>query len=270
MSVQLTQLIDDYQAGKKRYRFFDLNSWIVTEGPEQLQPVLGVEALVRSLAEHGIEQAVVTSARSLDYDARSGNEELLALIHPFGQLYGAIVWVPELGSTYKAAYAYFERMIAGRVAAVRWFPKRLRFHLSNWQSGPALKAMEDLKLPLLLWHVETDWNEVDLLCSSYPELPVIIEGNDQKLIYHNRSYVPLLARHRHLYLETHGLVQHAEIDSLVNTFGADRLLFGTYHPHNDPDAFMMMVTDADIAEETKHAIAGEHLRRLIDGIKSAL
>ncbi|MBB6669359.1 hypothetical protein H7C19_01525 [Cohnella nanjingensis] len=190
----------------------------------------------------------------------------MGLIRDRPSLYGAICWSPELGRSITETGDYLERMIANRIVAVRLFPKKLNFSLKKWQVGDLLSVMESRGLPLLLWHTETNWDTIQSICEEYPGLTVIVEGNDQKLLYHNRAFVPLLERHANLYIETHSLIQHEGLEYIVNERGADRLLFGTYYPSNDPNSSMMMVTDAFIPEETKLAIAGGHLRRLIANI----
>ncbi|WP_349403227.1 amidohydrolase family protein [Cohnella silvisoli] len=266
--MQLAEIVQRFHRSKSMYRFFDINCWTVSSEREQLQPVIGVEALIQSLDAQQIHEAVVTSAECLEYNASVGNENLLSLIAPFESLSGSIVWVPELAGTRNDSLSYIERMIANKVVSVRMFPKKLRYSMNKWQVGDVLKVMEAKRLPLILWHMETSWDTVNGICESYPNLPVIIEGNDQKLLYHNRSYIPLLAQHPNLYIETHSLIQHGEIEYIVNKCGIDRLLFGTYFPYNDPNGSMMMITDAEIPEETKYKIAGDNMRSLIGQITS--
>ena len=44
---------------------------------------------------------------------------------------------------------------------------------------------------------------------------LIVEGNDVKLLYHNRNYLALLRQCPNLYLETHNLVLYSEIEHLA-------------------------------------------------------
>lgn len=264
--MELSEFTEKFFRDKQNYRFFDLNFWHAQAGNERLQPAMDIESLVRSMDGIPVSEAVVTSAECIEYSAAKGNESLLEVITAHPNLYGCLVWVPELARTRGQIHSYLEERIARKTVAIRMFPKKLRYSLNLWQVGDVLKVMESKRLPLILWHTETTWDAVHNLCEAFPNLPVIVEGNDQKLLYHNRSYVPLLAAHENLYLETHALIQHGEIEYLVNECGLDRLIYGAYYPYNDPNGSMMMITEAQIAEKTKFDIAGDHLRRLIGNI----
>jgi predicted TIM-barrel fold metal-dependent hydrolase len=266
MSTQLADLIQTYKDNKAKYRFFEINGWNVTSDTGQLVPVVGMEALMQELEGHHIREALITNEYCLAYNAGVGNEQLLTLIAGYESVHGAIVWAPELAIGRSEIETYLERMIENKVGAVRMFPIKLNFSLKKWQVGHILAAMEVKRLPLIIWHKETSWDAVQDICSSYPQLPVIVEGNDQKLLYHNRFFIPLLEACPNLYIETHNLIQHGVFEYIVNERGIDRLLFGSYFPYNDPNSAMMMITDADIPEQTKFDIAGGHMRRLIKQI----
>lgn len=263
MSVQLTDLITAYQNNKAKYRFFDLNTWYSPSGDEQLIPLTSLEMLATELRTHHIHNAMITNLASLDYNAEVGNEALLPLIAGYDSICGAIVWAPELAASQSSIAHYLERMVANNVVAVRMFPKRLSYSLNKWQVGDVLQEMEARRIPLLFWHMEVSWDTVHEICTQYPQLPVIIEGNDQKLLYHNRFFIRLLEACPNLYIETHNLIQHGGFEYIVNERNIDRLIFGSYFPYNDPNSAMMMITDADIPEAAKFNIAGDNLRRLI-------
>lgn len=266
MSEQLIDIIHSYREAKEKYRFFDMNTWSLSTDRELLKPIAGMDELIRELGAHHILEAIVTNVQSIEYNPIIGNENLLAQIKNHGHLYGSIVWTPEIVEVKTGIVKYLERMIASKIAAVRMFPKKLNHSMKRWQIGDVLHVMESMRLPLILWHSETNWDTVQSICEEYPQLPVIVEGNDQKLLYHNRFFIPLLGQHENLYIETHNLIQHGGIEHIVNERGIDRLIFGTYFPYNDPNAAMMMLTHADIPEKTKYKIAGDHLRGLIHQI----
>jgi predicted TIM-barrel fold metal-dependent hydrolase len=161
---------------------------------------------------------------------------------------------------------YLDRAIENGAAIVRMFPRTFRHSMKTWQVGDMLNSMQERRIPLMLWHTQVDWDAVQEICDDYNRLPIIIEGNDQKLLYHNRAYLPLMQHYDNLYMETHSLIQFGEIEHLVNEFGIHRLLFGSYMPYNTPDASMMTITHAGIDEETKHLIAHGNIERLIEAI----
>ena len=54
----------------------------------------------------------------------------------------------------------------------------------------------------------------------------------------------------------------------MREFGAERLLFGSFLPVSDPLVPIGMVLDADLSEEEKRLIAGDNLRRLLEGVRA--
>lgn len=261
--AQLEEMIHTYRSGKTKCRFFDCNRWIVHSEQHMLHPMVGIQPHIQEMAKQLIEEAVVANAQCIEYNPSFGNEQLISLIEPYDHLYGSIVWSPELAYTASDIGNYLSRMVNHKTVSVRMFPKKLNYSLKKWQVGDVLETMERLRLPLMLWHMETSWDTINEICEQYKHLPVIVEGNDQKLLYHNRYFITLLKRHENLYIETHNLIQHEIMEHLVNKEKVDRLLFGTYAPYNDANSSMMMITDADICERSRKNIAGDHMRRLI-------
>jgi len=157
--------------------------------------------------------------------------------------------------------------IRHRAAAVRLFPKKMNYSLAGTETEAILCALEERRLPLMVWHTETTWAEIDAVCGRHPGLPVIIDGSDKKLLYHNRVYIPLLLKHPNLYLETYNFIQYMGYEALVNKYKIDRLVFGTNYPANSPLAPLYMLLSADIPETAKEKILNGNMKRLVSGIK---
>ncbi|MGI6113626.1 MAG: amidohydrolase family protein [Mahellales bacterium] len=267
MEKQLDVIIDEFKQSKGKYEFFDVNFWLTATALRTFYPITNVEMLVSEMKKHAIEKAVVTNSECIEYDPFKGNKDLLECIKDYDKLYGGIVVAPELSFGERVIADYMDQMIENKVVVVRMFPKRLNHTMSKWSVGEILKYMEHRRLPLMLWHTEVNWDIVDGICNEYKELPVIIEGNDQKLLYHNRSFIPLLLKHKNLYIETHNFIFYNGFEYMVNDLKIDRFIFGSYFPFNDPNASMMTITHGDIDEDVKFKIAGRNLQTLIDNIR---
>ena len=150
---------------------------------------------------------------------------------------------------------------------VKLFPKTHNFVLSDYCSGSLLKLLEEKRIPVTLWHMETSWNEIDRLCNTYPNLPIIIEGVGRKLLYDNRIFYPLLKKHKNLFLESHNLTNYLGLDDMVKKLGAEKIIFGTCLPKNDPEAALMPVVCGNFTLETEQMIARNNLLSLITKIK---
>jgi len=177
------------------------------------------------------------------------------------------VLVPDIALARGSPEAYIDAKIDERFVIARMFPKTLKHSMKPWQVGDMLTHLEARRLPLMLWHNEVSWDLVEGLCQGYPELPIIVEGNDVKLLYHNRNYLALLKHCPNLYLETHNLVLYAEIDHLAGQIAPDRLLFGTYFPYNTPHPALFSILRARVPEAVKDQLAAGNLERLLAQIR---
>ncbi len=254
--------IESYRRRKTATEWFDAHCWIGVGPRSSLRPVTTWEQTVQQLARYGIRRAVVAHALARDYDPTTGNRLLLAAIADREALWGAAVLTPDdedqvsLGKRLKS-------LIAGKVRMVRVFPRSHNWSLSDWGFGPWLDALEELQLPLAVWHTETTWADVAAVCQSHPRLPVIVEGPNRKLLYHNRTYYQLFERFPNFHLEIHNLVGYLGLDDLVRRFGSNRLIFGTYFPHQDPNVPMMLVTHGELSVADQANIAGGNMLRLM-------
>ncbi|MDO8685996.1 MAG: hypothetical protein Q7J78_04920 [Clostridiales bacterium] len=266
MNRKLEGMVEAFKNDKDKYDFFDLNCWWDVSNNKTFHGIDNFDQLKNEIKAHQIKKAVITNAECLKYDPFTGNETTAALIKGSGNLFGAMVLAPEIvcnGGIKK----YIDDKIEQSFVAARMFPKKLNHSMKKWLIGDILGYLDYKKLPLILWHNEVGWDLIEELCQEYKNLPVIVEGNDVKLLYHNRNYITLLKKYPNFYLETHNLIIYSEIDHLAGEISDENLIFGTYFPYNTPDASMMPITAASIDEASKHKIAGQNLQRLIDNIK---
>jgi predicted TIM-barrel fold metal-dependent hydrolase len=128
--------------------------------------------------------------------------------------------------------------------------------------------MTENRIPLFIQHVETQWNDLHLLAETYTELNIIVESQWQKIIYHTRPLFNLMKAHRNIVLETSNFVCSNILEYGVGELGADRFIFGSFAPMNDPFVPIGMIIDARISDEEKILIAGDNLRHILHGVTS--
>lgn len=266
MSDLIGSLVDGYRRDLQRQAFFDLNAWCGLVPSNDFYQPESWEQIVRDLGQHGIGRAVVSNAQCLEYDPLQGNEGTARLIADQPSLFGAMVLVPDIMLPGGAGLRYIDEKVEQGFVITRMFPKRLHYSMRKWQVGDILAHLERRRIPLMLWHNEVSWDLVESICHDYPDLPVIVEGNDVKLLYHNRSYLALLTSYPNFHLETHNLVLYSEIETLAR-MSADRLLFGTYFPYNTPHASLLPILRARLPEEVKCKLACGNLERLLRQIR---
>jgi predicted TIM-barrel fold metal-dependent hydrolase len=266
MSDLVQALVEEYHQDIERRAFFDLNVWCDLSPQNGFYRPESPAQILHDLQGCGIHRAVITHAQCLTYDPLQGNESTARLIEGQPGLFGAMVLVPDIILGGGEVKRYIDAKLEQRFVVARLFPKRLYHSMREWQVGEILAYLEQRRLPLMLWHNEVSWDLIEGLCQEYTQLPVIVEGNDIKLLYHNRNYLALLRRCPNLYLETHNLVLYSEIEHLAE-IAADRLLFGTYFPYNTPHASLLPVLRARLPEKVKDKLAFGNLERLLEEIR---
>jgi len=150
-----------------------------------------------------------------------------------------------------------------RLRGVRLFPKTHHFQLSPWVIGSLCEWCAAHRLPVFFWHVEAEWDQVYRLASAFPALTLVVETQWQKILYHNRDLACLLASCANVMVESSNLIGQDFLTWLVRGWGAERILFGSFLPANDPWAAIGMILDADISDSEKALIAGGNARRLV-------
>ena len=150
-----------------------------------------------------------------------------------------------------------------RLRGVRLFPQSHRYQLSPWVVGQLCEWCIAYGLPLFLWHVEIRWNDVHALATAFPRLNIVIETQWQKILYHIRDLFSLMGACGNVLVESSNFIGQDHVSYLVRNFGAERLLFGSFLPVNDPYAALGTVLDADISQAEKQQIAGGNLQKLI-------
>jgi len=95
-----------------------------------------------------------------------------------------------------------------------------------------------------------------------------VEGTGKKILYDNRIFCRLLEDCANLHLELHNLVNGLGIEDIVERFGPERLVYGSYAPVRQPGAAQMAVAYSRLSDDAKRQIAGDNLRRLLSKVVS--
>ena len=262
----LGEMVDGFRAMKEKLAFFDSSCWLGRPAVPEFLTVDTVDGLLTQMARFRIQRAVVSHMASRDYDPTVGNEMLLDGIRGADDLFGAVTLVPSATGEQGDPGVYLDRCIQGKARLARLFPTLHRFSLGEWCCGDVLTAMQERRIPLLIWHSETSWDTLFSLAVKYPELPIIVEGTEgtgRKILYFNRFYYALLEKTRNVSIELHYTYNFLLLEDMVGKFGAERLVFGSYLPVQDPNATMMRITHARISDDDKKSIAGGNLERLV-------
>jgi predicted TIM-barrel fold metal-dependent hydrolase len=243
--------------------FFDCNvSYGVENITEILRPVHTLSELQSEMARAGVKKAVVSRAEQFAISAPVGNQMLADDIRSAENLYGLWSVLPMHTHELPGPTELPALMKENRIIGWSLQPARGRFMLRGFALRGWLEVALQRRLPLFLdtTHGATLDNVADLL-EEYPELTVVLTfAND----WPNDRYLrPFLAEFANVYLDLAFLITDGGVESIVEEFGARRLVFGTAFPRSYFGANMLMVKHAQISDEDKAAIASGNLERIV-------
>lgn len=250
----------------KQLLFCDANCWLGTPCFFPLARELRPEAVKEILRRYDLQGALVSHWDAVRLSAQEGNQALEAAAAVLPESVYT-VWTGLPTSMPEQDPLPGRGSPDPRLRGVRLFPKTHQYSLVPWVVGGLCEWCSEHRIPLFIWHVELEWGGVHALAAAFPRLTIVIESQWQKILYHNRDLFSLLADCPGVLLESSNFIGQDNVSSFVRSFGAERLLWGSFLPVNDPYASIGMVLDADITDAEKRLIAGGNLRRLIAGVK---
>lgn len=208
--------------------------------------------LIREMDRFGIQQALVSHFAAEEYDAAEGNRALVSELNArFTPAWAAL---PELG--------FIERLPAHRPFAVRlsYCAQKHNFSSSVWCSGELYEYLQSHSVLTLIAREAIEWDVLAQVLTSFPRLPVLLLETGYRA---DRYLFSLFRQHPNLYIDTSTYVAHRQLESFVDRYGPERLLFGSRLPLYTPGAALAVLATARISEEAKLLIAGGTLRRLL-------
>lgn len=248
---------------KKNTELFDINCYI----PFYADKFLEDEPVTpEKLLEEGINKLVLSTKRYQQNEVFVANEELIERVAGNDAFYAAPVITPEMSLAGNDFKKYMSRLIDNKAVIVRAFPTYFKHSMKKWQMGEIFKTLEDFRIPLMLWHMEVSFDTYAEIAENYPNLPVIIEGSDQKTIYYVRDFMALGEKYPNIYFEMHNFSQHGFLPYLLKHIGAERLLFGSCAPYNDFNGVINMIA-SHASQEEKELICSKNFERLLSNIK---
>ncbi|MGH7744569.1 MAG: amidohydrolase family protein [Candidatus Dormibacteria bacterium] len=216
---------------------------------------LEAKALLAEMNRFGIEQALVSQFTAEEYDAEEGNRALARdLQEGPGRFVPAWAALPER--------AFLEGLARYKPAAVRLFSgsKEHNFSLEPWCSGPLYEYLEAHSILAVITREDIEWDGVAQLFQNFPRLSVLLLETGYRA---ERYLEPLLRSFPQLYFDSSTLLAHRQLESFVEQFGHERIVFGSRLPLYTPGAALAVLATARISEDAKRAIAGGTLRRLL-------
>ena len=244
-------ITDPFGEGISDRNLLDVNARI---GPSGIHGELALEAddLLEEMNRFSIREAVVSHWTAEEYDARKGNQALQRDLRP--HLIPAWAALPDPRSV--------EELAARRPRAVRLTPgiNQHNYSMELWCVGPLCEYLEAHSVVTLIARGDIDWGQLVSLMEAFPRLVLVLLDVGYRVDHY---LFPLLKRFPHLYFDSATYLAHRQLEAYVEQHGPERILFGTRLPLYTPAAAIGVLASARISEESRKAIAGGNLRRLL-------
>ena len=244
-------IADSFLEDISEWNLLDVNARI---GPSGIHGELALEAdgLLEEMKRFSIREAVVSHWTAEEYDAGKGNQALQRDLRP--RLIPAWAALPDSQSV--------EELAARRPRAVRLSPGINQHHYSmeSWCVGPLCEYLEEHSVVTLIARGDIEWGQLVSLLEAFPRLVLVVLDVGYRA---DRYLFPLLKRFPHLYFDCATYLAHRQLEAYVEHHGPERILFGTRLPLYTPAAVLGVLASARIPEESRKAIAGDNLRRLL-------
>ncbi len=250
---------------KKDYPIFDIN-FCIPYWKDQFLYDTEADVTPEMLLTEGLDKIVVSDKNALADELYEANERLLQRVAGNAALYAAPTVIPEMCLGGKNFEEYLQHLIAHKTVIIRMYPKYMRHSMKPWQVGKILRALEAHRIPLMISHTEVDPDVYGELAQTYPNLPIIIEGSDQKTIYNIRYFMGLGEAFKNIYFEMHNFTEYGFIPYALQYIGAEQLLFGTYSPFQDFNGLLKFL-DMHTTPEQKTLIFHDNFQRLLHDIQ---
>ena len=258
---QISQMSEDRRRAAAALPLFDASLWLGRPEGFPLSEPMDAQALKPAASEYGIGGGLVSDWRGKTVSPQAGNRALEeSQVAPPGRFFTVMTGLPltarEAGPLPGAGE------LSDSVKAVRLFPESHEFPLDEWCIGTLCRWVIEHGLPLMIWHTELHWRDLYELARELPDLAIVVESQPQKIIYHVRPLHGLMRECPNVLAETSNLANES-FKWLIESFGPERFLFGSFLPVNDPLVPIGMLIDSGLSETDQKLIAGENLRRLI-------
>jgi hypothetical protein len=261
-----TEVYDAYVRRRDELSFHDCSIWLGEPAGFPLAKSCSFEDMRDYMKGINVSGGLISHWEGLTLSPQRGNEALLGLTQLAGENWrvvftGLPLYPRDAGPL--PGYEAPHRSMGG----VRLFPTSHSYEPTEWVVGSLLHWLEEHGLPLFLWHTEIGWMDLYALARNHPGLSIILETQREKILYHMRSLLPLMRDCSNVSVDLSNLTGQGYLEQTVREFGAERLLYGSFFPVNDPAVVMGMLLDADIALHERVLIASGNLLRILRGIQ---
>ena len=204
----------------------------------------------------GVQRAVVYSQHAVEFDGPQGNELLIELT------VGEPRFAPQfvVNPAFDKMETFAESVQAHDVRSVRMAPKPHDYPFRDWVVGPWMGWLAETGMPLWLHAGQIDPSEVHDTLRDNPRVQAVLSEVHYS---HTNWALPLLAALPNLNVEYSRFVNLWGIETLLDTVGEGRLMFGSRFPDSPISPQLYQLHRYGLGESSLTAICSGNLERLL-------
>jgi hypothetical protein len=224
-------------------------------------PTPDAVAMVAMMERLGIGKTILSPHLAIGYDVVRGNDLAAAVAREFaGRLYGYVTANPRYPELME------EELRRGLdelgLVGIKLHPTLHNFSVLDPTCTPVWQCAQERGLPILIHTWEGDPrcrpSHFAELAAQYPAARFIL-GHSGGQAAGRREAVAVALAHPNVYLELCcSYLTCADLEGMVATMGAQRILFGTDSPWIDPRFLLGKVAFANLAVEEQRMLLGEN------------
>ena len=228
------------------------------------------EELLAELHRHGADRALIHHQHGNTLSPISANEFLEEWIEGREDVF-IPQWMagpePDSLEQLQALHA------AGRLTNVRFHESGAsRVPFVQWVYGDVLEWLQQERIPVWIslhdtwdatWTVRTNTpvTEIMEILQAYPEMVTVLVGAH----YSHSHYVRPFLKLPNTYLELSRYEVLRAVEEIVNEFGPDRFLYGSFYPRLAMGTMLYYIHTLGFDEQTLKALCAGNLERLLEG-----
>jgi len=225
------------------------------------QPKNALE-LLEEMDNCGIDEAIIYHQTMIDVAPDYGNNIFLSDKSNYtGRLKGTLTILPSISDKNHSVDIIVKTVKKYDIAGLRAFPKQNRYILNGITCGDILDFCIQSNMTLYL-SPKDGWEYIFDVLKEFPKLTVII--TNYGLWGSDRYFFPLIKTYKNVYIDTSDYQVLSGIQTFVNKFGSERLLFGTNFPMDNMGGPKATLLGSKLRSEEIENIANRNISRLLD------
>ena len=213
----------------------------------------------------GVDEAFVYHQGMVENDPGYGNKLISDEVSASpNRLHATWAILPPITENEYLPERLIPEMKKNNVFALRTYPVKNRYFLDRITMGELLDAMIERNIPLYL-SPQDGWQFIFDALKEFPKLTVII--TNYGLWGSDRFFFPLIKAYKNVYIDTSDYQVIDGINKFYNTFGDERLLFGSNYPMDYFGGPITALISSDLPEASLEKIASGNITRIMSEVR---